>query len=183
MDFGDILSQWDSMSKKPAKKVQDQKSHKKANAPTKDEKARAQENRTWEKIMEEDNSRQANPMTVWLNRFGTVDKDKLEMESEETRKYSNINYLRSMAPQATIDLHGMTRDQAWLRLEGFVAQSVRAGYKKIMIIHGKGNHSNGSDPVLGPMVKSFIEQSKFLGTSGHPDRNHGGNGATWVIVK
>ena len=33
------------------------------------------------------------------------------------------------------------------------------------------------------MVKMFIEQDKRLGTSGHPDRNNGGNGATWVLIK
>ena len=55
--------------------------------------------------------------------------------------------------------------------------------KKILIVHGKGIHSSGSDPVLGEMVRKFIESDKRLGTSGHPDASGGGKGATWVILK
>ena len=32
-------------------------------------------------------------------------------------------------------------------------------------------------------VRLFIEQDKRLGSSGHPDRNNGGTGATWVLLK
>ena len=34
--------------------------------------------------------------------------------------------------------------------------------KKIMIVHGKGIHTHGSDPVLGEMVRKFIEQDKSI---------------------
>ena len=95
----------------------------------------------------------------------------------------SLTYIREMTPEARIDLHGLTKEDAWQRLNAFVGDCVARGLKKILIIHGKGNHSHGSDPVLGPMVKSFIEQDKRLGTSGHPDKFMGGNGATWVMIK
>ena len=91
--------------------------------------------------------------------------------------------IQTLLQPIRIDLHQMTRDEAWSALESFVTSCVRRGLRKVLIIHGKGEHSHGSDPVLGPMVKSFIEQDQRLGLSGHPDRNHGGNGATWVIVR
>lgn len=184
MDFADILSQWDSMEKKGSQqKKGPQKSNKKANAPTKEQKLLKAQGYSYEQQMEADNKRRANPMEVWLNQHGTVDKDKISDEAENEAKLHNREYLKRLAPEATIDLHGLTRDEAWGRLEGFVADSVRRGFRKIMIIHGKGNHSHGSDPVLGPMVRQFIEQNPKLGTSGHPDRNYGGNGATWVLIK
>ncbi len=184
MDFGDILSQWDSMEKEKSKpKKGPQKSNKKANAPTKEEKLLKSMGYRLEQQMEEDNNRRANPIDVWLNRHGTVDKDKIVDEAETEVKLHNREYLKKLAPEATIDLHGLKKDEAWARLEGFVADSIRRGFRKIMIVHGKGLHSNGSDPVLGPMVRQFIEQNKRLGTSGHPDRNNGGNGATWVLIK
>jgi DNA-nicking Smr family endonuclease len=133
--------------------------------------------------MEADNRRRANPMEVWLNRYGTVDKDKIQDEADENERAHNINYLKQLRPEDRIDLHQMTRDEAWSALESFVTSCVRRGLRKVLIIHGKGEHSHGSDPVLGPMVKSFIEQDQRLGLSGHPDRNHGGNGATWVIIR
>ena len=194
MDFGDILNQGDTTQKEEKKRArekakQPQVSHKMANAPTPEEKAarkRAKliaEGRLYEAQMEEDAKKTINPMELWLRRYGVTDKDKAADEYNERTKMESREYLRTMRPEARIDLHGLTREEAWSRLTGFVNDCIRRGLKKILIIHGKGNHSNGSDPVLGPMVKTFIEQNKNLGTSGHPDRSMGGNGATWVIIK
>lgn len=183
MDFGDILNQWEGAQKKSSRVKQPQVSHKKANAPTKEEKEAARQGYSWEQIMEQDSKKRMNPMDIWLNRHGTVDKDKISEEAERNERLNDIEYLKSLAPEAVIDLHQMTRDEAWARLQGFVNDCIRRNMRKILIIHGKGIHSNGSDPVLGQMVRLFIEQDKRLGTSGHPDRNHGGNGATWVIIR
>lgn len=194
MDFGDILNQWDGVQKAEKNRAkekakQPQVSHKMANAPTPEEKAArkraklAAEGRIYEAQMEEDAKKSINPMELWLRRYGVTDKDKAADEYNERAKMESREYLRTMRPEARIDLHGLTRDEAWLKLTGFVNDCIRRGLKKILIVHGKGNHSNGSDPVLGPMVKNFIEQNKNLGTSGHPDRSMGGTGATWVIIK
>ena len=194
MDFGDILNQWGDMQKNEKKSAREksktpQVSHKMANAPTPEEKAAkkraklAREGRTYEAQMEEDAKKTVNPMEVWLRRYGVTDKDKAADEYAERTKMESREYLRTMRPEARIDLHGLTRDEAWTRLTSFVNDCIRRGLKKILIIHGKGNHSHGSDPVLGAMVKTFIEQNKNLGTSGHPDRTMGGTGATWVIIK
>ena len=184
MDFGDILNQWDESQRKASRPVKGpQKSHKKANAPTPEEKEAARQGYSYERQMEEDNRRRANPMEVWLNRYGTVDKDKLADEVAAHNKLHDLSYLKQLSPQAVLDLHGLTKAEGWDRLQSFVDDCVRRNLKKILIIHGKGQHSHGSDPVLGSMVRLFIEQDRRLGTSGHPDKNHGGNGATWVIIK
>lgn len=185
MDFASILDQWDDMQKSSVKKNNNtnQVSHKKANAPTKEEKEARKQGYSYEEIMNQDNKKTVNPMEFWLNRYGTIDKDKISDRIKETEKLHDIEYLKSLKPQARIDLHQLTRDEAWNRLNSFVTESCRRGLKKILIIHGKGVHSHGSDPVLGPMVKTFIEQDSRLGTFGHPDRNNGGSGATWVLLK
>ena len=185
MDFGDILSQWDEQQRDAKKQVkkQPQVSHKKANAPTKEEKEAARQGYTYEEQMKRDAQVSINPMELWLRRYGTVDKDKAADEYYEQSKMENREYLRTMRPEARIDLHGLTREEAWSRLAAFVTECKGRGLRKILIVHGKGNHSSGSDPVLGPMVKTFIEQEKRLGTSGHPDGAMGGSGATWVIIK
>lgn len=194
MDFGDILNQWGTIQKNEKQAAREkskvpQVSHKMANAPTAEEKAArkraklAAEGRIYEEQMKEDSKKQINPMELWLRRYGVTDKDKAADEYEERARMENREYLRTMRPEARIDLHGLTRDEAWARLTSFVNDCIRRGLKKILIIHGKGNHSHGSDPVLGQMVKTFIEQNKNLGSSGHPDRSMGGSGATWVIIK
>ena len=184
MDMDALMLQYADMQKNAAaKKNPSQKSHKRANAPTAEEKEAARQGYSYEQQMEADNRRRANPMEVWLNRHGTVDKDRIQDEADANERLHNRDYLRQLRPEDRIDLHQMTRDEAWTALESFVSSSARKGLKKVLIIHGKGEHSHGSDPVLGPMVKRFIEQDRRLGQSGHPDRNHGGTGATWVIIR
>lgn len=133
--------------------------------------------------LDQNSQKRINPMELWLRRYGTVDKDKAFEENARQEKLNDINYLKTLAPEATIDLHQLTREEAWDKLKIFVDSCYIRKLKKILIIHGKGNHSHGTDPVLGQLVRLFIEQDKRLGTSGHPDRNHGGSGATWVIIK
>ncbi len=184
MNMDDILNQWDDIQRKErVPKKGPQKSHKMANAPTKEEKEARRQGYSYEQQMETDNRKRANPMDVWLNRYGTIDKDKLEDEVEESNLLHNPSYLKSLRSEATLDLHGLTRDEAWDRVSSFVNDCVRRKLRKITFIHGKGQHSHGSDPILGPMIRLFIEQDKRLGASGHPDRNHGGTGATWVIIR
>jgi DNA-nicking Smr family endonuclease len=110
----------------------------------------------------------------------TVNKDATATEAAEHR--SNLRNSRKMLPEASIDLHGMTKDEAWAALESFVTSSCAQGFRKISIVHGKGNHP-GSDGALYKMVSGFIECDKRLGASSHPDARHGGSGATWVTIK
>ncbi len=192
--FGDILGEWENAhsqngaggSKKRSNIDENgrQISRKKANAPSKEEKAALSAKKSDEELMEEATKKRIHPLELWLRRHGTVDKDaELDSYNEKVRMESR-EYIRTMKPEAKIDLHGLTRDEAWSKLESFVAECVRRGLKKILIVHGKGNHNaRGSDPVLGKVVQQFIEQNAHLGTSGHPDHTMGGSGATWVILK
>lgn len=188
MDFASILNQWDDMEKAEAnkgraKKGDPQVSHKKANAPTKEEKELLRQGYSLEREMKKDAEKKINPMEAWLRQHDTVDKDALADEYSESMKMRSRTYIREMQVEARIDLHGLSRDEAWARLNAFVGDCQARGLRKILIIHGKGSHSRGSDPVLGPMVKSFIEQDARLGSSGHPDRYMGGTGATWVMIR
>ncbi|MBQ1949592.1 MAG: Smr/MutS family protein [Treponema sp.] len=185
MDFGDILNQWEEHQKSEARRQKESGkntvSHKKANAPTPEEKALKKMHEGFDYNAERD--RRINPMELWLRRYGTVDKDSLNEQEEARERYKSRSALVSMRCEARIDLHGLKQEEAWSRLNAFVTDCEVRKIKKIMIVHGKGLHTHGTDPVLGEMVRKFIEQDKRLGTSGHPDYNEGGKGATWVILK
>lgn len=187
MDMNEILEKWDKIQSNKIKKQKESGkntiSHKKANAPTAEEKA-AKEEKDFENQIRMKNEKQVNPMEMWLRRYGTIDKDKLAEEAEEKNRELDRNYLINMKPQAYIDLHGLHQDEAERKLNDFVTACCRRGLKKILIIHGKGIHTTGADPVLGKLVRNFIEQDKRCGTSGHPkSKQEGGTGATWVILK
>ena len=187
MDMGDILAQWDDMKRQEKQKAKEQQkaqqlSHKKANAPTAQEKEIAKAKKEGSALSPK--NPQINPMEYWLNRYGTVDKDKIAEESLERTKQQVREYVLNMKPEAYLDLHGLHQDQARVRIDSFISDCKRRGFRKVMIIHGKGIHSHGSDPVLGEVVRRFIEADSRCGSSGHPkNKADGGSGATWVILK
>jgi DNA-nicking Smr family endonuclease len=85
-------------------------------------------------------------------------------------------------PDAVIDLHGLTKDEAWTAMEDFFRHARDQNFDKLLIIHGKGNHSGG-ESVLRQTTREFIERCPFAGESGHEKVPAGGNGATWVLLK
>lgn len=167
-DFGAILDEWEKITGKPygKKKIKkDEHSNKK----------------TQEVKTKEDNTKKINPMEMWLRRYGVEDKDAQE-ESASVDYSKQRKILREMRCEDEIDLHGMTCDEAEAALNVFFENSIRRGLKKILIIHGKGNHSGG-EAVLAPFVRSYLEKHKRAGESGHPKSADGGTGSTWVILK
>ena len=179
MDFGAVLDEWDRLQKESKRKVcgGNPVSGKKANAPEK--------SKTPSNYSEAGNgfAKRIDPQEAWLRRYGVVDKDKIaSLEAERNRERSQL-YIKKIPVEAKIDLHGLTREEARSRLSIFVGDCVKRGLRKILIVHGKGIHTTGSDPVLGEEVRKFIEQDRRCGRSGHPDRRMGGSGATWVFLK
>lgn len=181
--FGDILAAFEKMEKeaKNQKKSTGQEWRYKKTEPTKKtlEKIEAEKQ---EKAKVEKPKEQIDPMTLWLRRYGVVDKDAEEEKLQQKMSQLDRSYLRNMAPEASIDLHGLTKEEATTRLDAFVAECIRRKITKILIIHGKGNHSS-TEPVLAKLVHDYIERNYHLGESGHPDKTEGGRGATWVIIK
>lgn len=130
-----------------------------------------------------ENTQTLNPMDYWLRRYGVYDKD--AHDAEDTTQLDNLaekRRLRAMRQQAEIDLHGMTLEEAYGALVTFFEDSVRRKYQKILIIHGKGNHSQNG-PVLVRFVQKFLETNSHAGETGHPKGRDGGSGSTWVILK
>jgi DNA-nicking Smr family endonuclease len=85
-------------------------------------------------------------------------------------------------PDAVIDLHGLTQDEAWEALDNFFTKSKSMEHEKVLIIHGKGNHSD-NEGVLKALTGKFIERCPLAGQSGHGNASMGGSGATWVLLK
>jgi DNA-nicking Smr family endonuclease len=129
----------------------------------------------------EDGQKARDALASWLDANPVVDKD-----SKSTKNRQNAaerrQRLRNQAPSARLDLHGKTGDEAWRALEDFFRMAATRKLEKVLIVHGKGNHSkNGA--VLKDLCRVFIEQCPEAGESGHPGVDDGGTGATWVILK
>ena len=89
---------------------------------------------------------------------------------------------KKLPVDGTLDLHGLTSAEAENKLKVFFAKAKNAGWRKVIIIHGKGIHSK-EEPVLKKVVMDFIENSPNAGSHGIPGASEGGSGAVWVAIK
>jgi DNA-nicking Smr family endonuclease len=122
-------------------------------------------------------------MDTILNSYAP-DSDVLISKEDKVPYIPNINRekMRRKKADLVLDLHGVSVEDAKIELNNFIHRSYRTGAKKILIIHGKGNHTNGQS-VLKPLVKSILEMSPYIGDTGTPERRDGGSGATWAVIR
>jgi DNA-nicking Smr family endonuclease len=172
MRFGEILDVWDREQKQ---KNKDKDKGKGKGKKRGDGSSRA--------AGEDEFSRQLDRYFETHQEWERFIKEKEEAEVEaEAPPGAHRSMLRSLPPEDSIDLHGMTRDEAWKALDTFFIQSRRRSLRKVLIIHGKGNHS-GTRAVLPELVSHYIRHSSYAGESGKAGKEDGGAGATWVILK
>ena len=87
--------------------------------------------------------------------------------------------------EGTLDLHGMTRDQAQSAVTRFINASQSMGRRTVLIITGKG-YSHGGDGVLRSELPRWLNgstlRSKVVAYDFAQPR-HGGQGAYYVYIK
>lgn len=84
---------------------------------------------------------------------------------------------------ASIDLHGLTREEANKQLSRFLHFSIEEGYRCVHIIHGKGYRSPDNHPVLKNDINIWLRQYKeVLAFCSTPPKD-GGTGAVFVLLK
>jgi len=125
----------------------------------------------------------SNLFEKWLNENPVEDKDN-NSGLTQSQQYLRLSRkrLKEMPSQAALDLHGMTSEEAKIELRGFLKESLHKGYRKVLIIHGKGYHSD-TKSVLRKVVYSELDSSAYAGERGIPPKREGGAGAVWVLLR
>jgi DNA-nicking Smr family endonuclease len=99
---------------------------------------------------------------------------------------SQVSALRSgkVRVEATIDLHGDTVSAALPRLEKFLLDAARDRRRCVLVVHGKGLHSDGV-AVLRDAVQLALgdEMSGLVHAFTTASPADGGDGATCVMVR
>jgi len=155
MDFGDILNNWENEKQSIGKK----------------------------KVEKKKETKKDLSMESLLTNYAP-DSDVVGSKEEDIPYVPNVSRekMRRKKADLVLDLHGQNAEDAKIELNNFIQKSYRTGANKILIIHGKGNHTNGR-AVLKPLVKSILEMSPYIGDIGTPERRDGGSGATWAVVR
>lgn len=100
---------------------------------------------------------------------------KKDKSSQHGKKYNK--YEQKIDDQ--IDLHGMSLEQAKEKVQLFLSQSKMNGYKKVLVITGKGIHSN-VEGVLYLQIPLHIRSLNYSCVSAK--MYLGGNGAIEVSL-
>ncbi len=87
--------------------------------------------------------------------------------------------------EASLDLHGLTQDEASAALQTFLVESIGAGRRCVLVITGKGTARDGGG-VLRSAVPRWLAEGQYrdylLGISpAYPQ--HGGEGALYVLLR
>lgn len=83
-------------------------------------------------------------------------------------------------PEAELDLHAMTKDEAYGEVCDFLKEAENFGYKKVRIITGKGLHSENGTGVLNAYVKNILDEGGYR--YANAKYNEGGLGALDVML-
>ena len=85
--------------------------------------------------------------------------------------------------QDSIDLHGLTREQARKLLVTFLSECIRRGLRCLRVVHGKGLGSPNRDPVLRGNMRAWLEPHVEILAYCQAPENLGGSGATLVLLR
>jgi len=86
--------------------------------------------------------------------------------------------------QATLDLHGSTIDVGVSRLRQFLVESRRLGRRRVLIVHGKGTHSEHGAPLREAVLGELLgPASGLVHAFASAAPGDGGEGATYVMLR
>ena len=85
--------------------------------------------------------------------------------------------------QASLDLHGMSGDEAVAETAAFLAGCKRSGVRCVRVIHGKGLRSPGREPVLKRRIRKLLTRRSEVLAFVEPRAVHGGGGAVVVLLE
>ncbi|HHB80247.1 MAG TPA: DNA mismatch repair protein MutS [Aliiroseovarius sp.] len=109
----------------------------------------------------------------------------ISMDAKAYRKMKS----GKLAPEARLDLHGHTLDQAHPRLVGFIETSAARKLRLVLVITGKGRVGSDTNPipsrpgVLRRQVPHWLRSMPAVLEITEASRNHGGEGALYVYLR
>lgn len=126
---------------------------------------------------------------VFLDALGELDvrfSDQLPDEPvlAQPRRMKQLRQGR-LTPEASLDLHGFQRHEVSGKLTHFLQNASRNGWQTLLVVTGRGLHSDAGVPVLRDEVERFLhEEGKTqVAEWGRAPRQYGGDGALVLFMK
>lgn len=117
----------------------------------------------------------------------TVDGDSARYAARSAGvSHAQISDLRAgkVRAEATIDLHGMTVEPAIAQLKRFFVESRTLGRRCVLVVHGKGTHSDHGAPLREAVLQQLLGSlSGLVHAFASAAPVDGGEGATYVMLR
>lgn len=142
----------------------------------------------WERRMQQKRASEADSGAPEAERLAAIidqyppDPSAIQEENESQEHGDQTISPADLPPEDSLDLHGLLAEEARRQVRRFLTESQARGLRKVLIIHGKGNHTK-EPPVLKRVVQEELEASPIAGRTGTPARELGGSGATWAMIR
>jgi DNA-nicking Smr family endonuclease len=101
------------------------------------------------------------------------------VDRRELRKLTKGEYII----RGRRDLHGMTSAEAVASVGRFIENSRHRGHRCVCIIHGRGLHSKGSQPILKTSVREHLRSHRSVLAYTDAPASDGGPGAVYVLLR
>jgi DNA-nicking Smr family endonuclease len=85
--------------------------------------------------------------------------------------------------RAEIDLHGLNRERAQVEVSAFLAECLDRDARCVRIIHGKGNRSPNSGPIIKTLLDSWLRRRRDVLAFCSARPHDGGTGAVYVLLR
>ena len=120
-------------------------------------------------------------LDTWENRGNRREREPFTKDESPTEARSLTRAEMEKAQvDDELDLHGMLQEEAAAALRYFLRESRLEGLRKVLIIHGKGLHSENRRGVLKEAVQQVLLKDRNVSAWGEAGRKEGGRGASWV---
>ena len=85
--------------------------------------------------------------------------------------------------RAELDLHGLNRERAHAEVSAFLSDCLDQDARCVRIIHGKGNRSPNSGPVIKTLLDSWLRRRRDVLAFCSARSHDGGTGAIYVLLR
>lgn len=126
---------------------------------------------------------------LFLDSLGKMDSvfcDEVPPEEEVAATPRRMRQLRQgkLAPEAKLDLHGLTRQEARDKVRFFLEDATFQGLKTVLVITGRGKGSTDG-PVLRQSIERYLtsDARAWVVEWGRAPARYGGEGALVVFLK
>ena len=121
-------------------------------------------------------------ITLDLDHVGAEDKLFFAKQGIQRKMLNNLK--RGRVPVvASLDLHGLTIDQAQAALHEFMQQAKRMSRRCVRVVHGKGRNDPSQSATLKNWVNHWLRQEAYVLAFCSCPSDQGGTGAVLVLLK